>query len=114
MNILVTDGMRPADFAGPDLVSGRARMGSRTGNPRPDTRSGPTRCVTTVGNLIRIITRYDILVRQHINYITDVMRPVGPDLASGRARVGGRTRVGGCTGNSRPDTRSGPTILPVA
>jgi hypothetical protein len=48
------------------------------------------------------------LVRRHINYITDVTQSVGPDLASGRACVGGRT------GNSRPDTRSGPTILPVA
>ncbi|MDR1011092.1 MAG: HAMP domain-containing histidine kinase [Opitutaceae bacterium] len=37
------------------------------------------------------------------NNITDVTQPVGPDLASGRARVGGHT------GNSRPDTRSGPT-----
>jgi hypothetical protein len=27
MNILVTDGMRPADFVGPDLVSGRAHVG---------------------------------------------------------------------------------------
>jgi hypothetical protein len=39
-------------------VSGRAHVGSRTGNPRPDARSGPTHRVTTVGNFMRIITRY--------------------------------------------------------
>jgi hypothetical protein len=51
-----------ADFVGPDLVSGRARVGGHIGNPRPDARSGPTRRVTTVDNLTRIITRYEILV----------------------------------------------------
>jgi hypothetical protein len=50
-----------ADFVGPDLVSGRARVGGHIGNPRPAARSGPTRRVTTVDNLTRIITRYGIL-----------------------------------------------------
>jgi hypothetical protein len=36
------------DFVGPDLVSGRAHGGGHTGNSRPDARSGPTRCVTSV------------------------------------------------------------------
>jgi hypothetical protein len=41
-----------ADFVGPDLVSGRARVGGHTDNSRPDTRSGPTRCVTSDNNIM--------------------------------------------------------------
>jgi hypothetical protein len=47
-------------FVGHDFVSGRARVGNRIGNPRPDTKSGPTRRVTTVGNstLLKCFSRY--------------------------------------------------------
>jgi hypothetical protein len=45
---LLSDVTHPADFVGPDLVSGRMRVGGHTGNSRPDTRSGPTHCVTSV------------------------------------------------------------------
>jgi hypothetical protein len=48
MRQLITDVTQPTDFVGPDLVSGRAYMGGHPGNSRPDTRSGPTCCVTSV------------------------------------------------------------------
>jgi hypothetical protein len=65
--------------------------------------------ITNFAELLKVLeSKGLILVRRHINYITDVTQSVGPDLASDRARVGSRTD------NSRPDTRSGPTILPVA
>jgi hypothetical protein len=56
--ILPTD---VTQLAGPDLVSGRARVGGHTGNSRPDTRSGPTKFigyVTSVTNRCHAAGRF--------------------------------------------------------
>jgi hypothetical protein len=51
---------------------------------------------------VREANRDVINTLKQTELITDITRPVGPDLVSGRARGGGRA------GDSRPDARSGP------